>query len=222
MKNSSLRKGYKGWGMEGFIAKWYAKTTLKDLKEFKTLAKRIAENLQYGSNVLELAPGPGYLAIELAKLCNYKIVGMDISKTFVEIAQDKAKQAGVAIEFRQGNASNMPFDDETFDLIICRAAFKNFSEPVKALSEIYRVLNANGKALIIDLRRDVPKESINQYVRSLGLSWINSVIIELIFKYMLIKRAYIKEEFEEFILKTEFTKHNISKTLTGLEIWLEK
>ncbi|MGB7910962.1 MAG: class I SAM-dependent methyltransferase, partial [Desulfobaccales bacterium] len=135
---------------------------------------------------------------------------------------DKAKQAGVAIEFRQGNASNMPFDDETFDLIICRAAFKNFSEPVKALSEIYRVLNANGKALIIDLRRDVPKESINQYVRSLGLSWINSVIIELIFKYMLIKRAYIKEEFEEFILKTEFTKHNISKTLTGLEIWLEK
>ncbi len=170
MKNSSLRKGYKGWGMEGFIAKWYAKTTLKDLKEFKTLAKRIAENLQYGSNVLELAPGPGYLAIELAKLCNYKIVGMDISKTFVEIAQDKAKQAGVAIEFRQGNASNMPFDDETFDLIICRAAFKNFSEPVKALSEIYRVLNANGKALIIDLRRDVPKESLNQYVRSLGLS----------------------------------------------------
>ena len=52
MKNSSLRKGYKGWGMEGFIAKWYAKTTLKDLKEFKTLAKRIAENLQYESNVL--------------------------------------------------------------------------------------------------------------------------------------------------------------------------
>ena len=39
---------------------------------------------------------------------------------------------------------------------------------------------------------------------------------------MLIKRAYIKEEFEEFILKTEFTKHNISKILTGLEIWLEK
>ena len=110
---------------------------------------------------------------------------------------------------------------ETFDLIICRAAFKNFSEPVKALSEIYRVLNANGKALIIDLRRDVPKESINQYVRSLGLSWINSVIIELIFKYMLIKRAYIKEEFEEFILKTEFTKHNISKTFLSARYGLK-
>jgi len=89
MTNSSLRKGYKGWGMEGFIAKWYAKITLKDLKEFKTLAKRIAENLQDGSNVLELAPGPGYLAIELAKLGNYKIVGLDISKTFVEMRKIK-------------------------------------------------------------------------------------------------------------------------------------
>jgi len=59
-------------------------------------------------------------------------------------------------------------------------------------------------------------------VNSLGLSWINSVIIELIFKYILIKRAYIEEEFEEFVFKTEFTKHKISKTLTGLEIWLEK
>ncbi len=43
--------------MEGIIAKWYAKITLKDLEAFRALARRITEHLQDGNNVLELAPG---------------------------------------------------------------------------------------------------------------------------------------------------------------------
>jgi ubiquinone/menaquinone biosynthesis C-methylase UbiE len=84
--------------------------------------------------------------IELAKLGNYKIAGLDISKTFVEIAQKKAKEAGVNIEFSLGDGAHMPYDDETFNFIICRAAFKNFKEPIGVLNEMYRVLKENGKA----------------------------------------------------------------------------
>ena len=104
-------KGYKGMGMEGPIAKWYAKATHKDIEEFRTLARRMDERLKPGAKVLEVAPGPGYFAIELAKLGTYNITGLDISETFVEIARKNAREAGVEVDFRCGNASGMPFGD---------------------------------------------------------------------------------------------------------------
>ena len=91
------------------------------------------------SDVLEVAPGPGYFAVALAKLGSYHIVGLDISETFVKIATDNARAAGVDVEFRHGNASSMPFESGSFDFVYCRAAFKNFSEPIRAIEEMYRV-----------------------------------------------------------------------------------
>src|SRR5262249_40437064 len=145
-------KGYKGLGMEGFIARWYARNTAS--RDHRKSAERVAGRVARGDSILEVAPGPGYLAIELAKLGNYRVVGLDISQTFVEIARANATNAGVAVEFQQGNASNMPFPAASFDFIVCQAAFKNFSEPVQALAEMHRVLRPGGKALILDLRPD--------------------------------------------------------------------
>lgn len=70
-------------------------------------------------------------------------------------------QEAVEVNFRQGNASAMPFADNTFDLIFCRAAFKNFSQPVEAMNEMYRVLKPGARALIIDLRKDASMESLS-------------------------------------------------------------
>jgi len=64
---------------------------------------------------LRSSPGPRYLTIELAKLgiCN-KIIGLDISKDFVEIAQRNAKEAGVIEvgEFQRGNVADIHFPDK--------------------------------------------------------------------------------------------------------------
>jgi ubiquinone/menaquinone biosynthesis C-methylase UbiE len=172
--------------------------------------------------VLEVAPGPGYCAIELAKLGNYEIVGLDISKTFVEIASANAAKAGVRVDFRRGNVSDMPFGDETFDFVLCRAAFKNFTEPKRALHEMYRVLKPGGQALIIDLRRDASKKSIAQAVNGMNLGAVNRGITKLTFRFMLLKRAYTKREFEDLISETKFHGIEIREDLTGLEIWLTK
>src|SRR5215470_762312 len=99
------------------------------MPEFEALARRIAAEIPTNARVLEVAPGPGYFAIELAKLGPRQITGVDISPTFVEIAQRNAQEAGVSVDFRLGNASGMPFKSGSFDFILCRAAFKNFSEP---------------------------------------------------------------------------------------------
>ncbi|HTW24186.1 MAG TPA: methyltransferase domain-containing protein [Candidatus Baltobacteraceae bacterium] len=215
-------KGYKGMGMEGGIARWYAKTTRKDYAEFEKLAARLAEHLPAGASVLEVAPGPGYLSIELAKFGRYSVTGLDISETFVKIAQRNAAEAGVKIDFRRGNASAMPFADGAFDLIVCRAAFKNFSEPVKALAEMRRVLKPCGRAIIIDLRRDTPKKEIDAYVDNMHVGALNSAFIKLSFRVMLLKRAYTREEFEKFIVESGFTSYLIREENVGFEIALVK
>jgi ubiquinone/menaquinone biosynthesis C-methylase UbiE len=116
----------------------------------------------------------------------------------------------------------MPFDNDTFDFLLCRAAFKNFSEPKRALEEIYRVLRPGGQALIIDLRRDAAKESINQAVSDMNLSTMNGIITKLTFRFMLLKRAYTKGEFEELISQTKFRHVEIREDLIALEILLSK
>src|SRR5689334_19354414 len=60
-------KGYKGMGMEGRIAAWYARNTARDIPDFAALAQRVTATLPAGSRILEVAPGPGYLAIEIAR-----------------------------------------------------------------------------------------------------------------------------------------------------------
>lgn len=87
-------RGYRGLPLEGVIARWYAKTTLRDLGEFRRLAGELAGRLGPGSAVLEVAPGPGYLAIELARLGAFRIVGLDISRSFVRMAGENARRAG--------------------------------------------------------------------------------------------------------------------------------
>ena len=147
---------------------------------------------------------------------------MDISKTFVEIEKVNAKEAGVNAEFVHGDASDMPFDDETFDFIVCTSAFKNFTKPVMALNEMYRVLRPNGKALIIDLRHDASKKAINDEVENMDLNWINTFFTKLTFRTFLLKNAYTKEEIKEFVSHTDFKKCKIPESPIGFELWLEK
>ncbi len=208
--------------MEGAIAKWYVSLTKKSLEQFKTLARRVAAQIPADASVLEVAPGPGYFAIELAKLGNYRISGLDISTTFVEIARSNAAKANVHVDFHHGDAAHMPFGDETFDFILCSAAFKNFSEPKRALQEMNRVLKPGGKAMIIDLRRDASMESIREAVDGMHLGAVNGVITKLTFRFMLLKRAYTKSEFEEMASETEFHGVEIGESLMGLEILLSK
>jgi ubiquinone/menaquinone biosynthesis C-methylase UbiE len=218
----STAKPYKGVGMEGPVARWYASLTKKSLDDFRALAQRIAQQIPPGSSVLEVAPGPGYFAIELAKLGDYRIKGLDISETFVEIACANAAKANVAVDFRRGNASAMPFRDGKFDFLLCRAAFKNFSDPQGALEEMYRVLKPGGQALIIDLRRDASLESINQAVNQMSVGAVNGIITKLTFRFMLLKRAYTKNELELLISKTKFRDVAVREDLIGLEILLSK
>ncbi len=219
---TTAKKGYKGLGMEGVIARWYARMTGKERTEYRQSAERVAALRPGGGDVLEVAPGPGYLAIELATMGTYRIVGLDISHTFVRLATANAAKAGAAVTFQHGNASAMPFAADSFDLIVCRAAFKNFSEPVAALNEMYRVLRPGGKALIIDLRPDASPADIAAYVRHKRMGWLNALLTRWTFKHMLLKRAYSPEQFRQLAAQTPFPSCEIREEALGLEVLLTK
>src|SRR5262249_1507906 len=150
------------------------------------------------------------------------VVGLDISKTFVRTAAENARRAGVAVTFLRGNAAEMPFDPESFDFIVCRAAFKNFSEPVRALNEMYRVLKPGGKALIHDLRSDASAEAIGAEVDAMGLGRINSLITKLAFKHTLLNRAYSQEQLRSMDAAPPFTSWEARPDSNGLKVGLPK
>ena len=215
-------KPFKGAGMNGWIARWYARTRSNDMEDFRLRAKAVRQRLQPGSTLLEVAPGPGFFAIELAKLGDFTIIGLDISPTFVDIATQNARKTGMNIAFRQGNASAMPFPDSSFDFVYCSAAFKNFSEPIAALNEMYRVLRPGGQALIEDLRSDASLDEINSYIRRSGRKWFDAWMTQWTFRHMLMKRAYSEADFRRMAQQSAFARCDVSATGIGLEVHLLK
>jgi ubiquinone/menaquinone biosynthesis C-methylase UbiE len=218
---TSTVKAYRGMGMEGSVARWYDRTTRKDMPEMQALAVRIAAIVPPGGSVLEIAPGPGFLSIELAKR-GLQVRAVDISKTFVEIAQRNAAAEHVDARFELGNAAALPVPDASVDFVVCRAAFKNFAEPVKAMREMRRVLRPGGTAMLIDMRRDVPLPEVKRYIDKLGVGWLNRLFMMFVFRNMLIKRAYPIEEIRRMANEAGWANPRIDVSPIGFEAWTTK
>ena len=214
---------FKGPEMEGPIARWYARVrgTKSQLAAYREQARRLTDGLPDGTRVLEVAPGPGYLAIEMARLGGFHVTGLDISHTFVEIASDKALKAGVAVEFRQGDAARMPFESESFDLVVCQAAFKNFTLPGRALAEMHRVLRAGGTAVIQDMSKDATHADIEDEVRDMDLGRFSAFTTKATLE-MLKRRAYSSGQFERLVAESPFRTCEITTEGIGLQVQLKK
>jgi ubiquinone/menaquinone biosynthesis C-methylase UbiE len=218
---SFIRK-FKDLGITGSFTKWYDKNTRETrLNEMREYAKEVARYIKDGANVLEIAPGPGYMSIELAKMGNFNITGMDISPDFVEICKINAKRENVNVTFLEGNVSAMKFEENTFDFIFCSAAFKNFKKPVTALQEMYRVLKTGGIGLIVDMRRDITKQGLEEEVVKITKPGFERFWVKRTFKN-LAKYAYIKDEFIEMIKQTYFAKNEIKESGIGFFVYLYK
>jgi ubiquinone/menaquinone biosynthesis C-methylase UbiE len=217
----NTQKAYKGIGMEGFIATWYARNTGRERRRFEDAARLVAGRVPRGAAVLEVAPGPGYLAIELARR-GCAVTALDLSASFVRIARDNARAAGVPLDVRQGNAAAMPFADSAFDYVVCMAAFKNFADPVGALDEMYRVLKPGAQASILDLRKDASPEDIDAEVRSMHLSAVNARLTRWTFQTVLLKRAYTRADLEQMAAQSRFGRGDITEDGIGFELRLTR
>jgi ubiquinone/menaquinone biosynthesis C-methylase UbiE len=149
------------------------------------------------------------------------VTGLDISRTFVKVATENAREAGVTADFHQGDAAVMPFDADSFDLIVCQAAFKNFVHPGSALSEMYRVLRGGGTAVIQDMSSDATHADIEREVEAMQLGRVSSFTTKATLE-MLKRRAYSPASFERLAAESPFGTCTINTEGIGLEVRLEK
>jgi ubiquinone/menaquinone biosynthesis C-methylase UbiE len=213
---------FKGPEMEGPIARWYARVrgSESQLDMYRKQASQLTAGLADGARVLEVAPGPGFLAIEMARL-GLQVTGLDISRTFVEIASENARKAGATVEFRQGDVARMPFETGSFDLVVCQAAFKNITLPRSALAEMHRVLRAGGTAVIQDMSKDATHADIDHEVEGMDLGRIGAFTTRATLE-MLKRRAYTPAQFEHLAAESPFRTCEISTEGIGLEVRLKK
>lgn len=114
-------------------------------------AKAVSKN--HPKTILDLATGTADLAIALAKRNpQAHIIGTDISEKMLEIGQAKIAKEKLEnqIELRLGDATALPFEDNSFDTVTVAFGVRNFENMKQGLSEIHRVLKPNGQAFILE------------------------------------------------------------------------
>jgi len=107
------------------------------------------------SEILDVATGTCDLAISAAKLNPAGITGIDISEKMLEIARRKIEKKGLdrMIQLVRCESENICFEDESFDVSMVAFGVRNFSDPLKGLSEMRRVTRNGGLVLVLEFSR---------------------------------------------------------------------
>ena len=103
-----------------------------------------------GDRVLDLACGTGIVARRVAPLVGPqgKVVGLDISPAMLAVARSLAPPDGAGVEWHEGSGTEMPFQDASFDLVLCQQGLQFFPDHQAGLNEIRRVLAPGGQAVV--------------------------------------------------------------------------
>ena len=110
--------------------------------------------VQAGSRVLDVAAGTGDSALMAAARVGPKghVLAADASAAMLGVGAEAARQAGLTnVETRVMDAENLELDPDSFDAVICRNALMLFPHPVKALTEMRRVVRPGGTVAVIVL-----------------------------------------------------------------------
>jgi ubiquinone/menaquinone biosynthesis C-methylase UbiE len=103
-----------------------------------------------GERVLDVGCGTGIVAREIASRLGATgaVTGIDPSTNMLAVARAAAAREGLTIEWREGNAEQLPFHDGAFDLVLCQFALMFVADKAAALSEMRRVVTESGRVLI--------------------------------------------------------------------------
>ncbi len=112
---------------------------------------RIVKRLK-PATILDIATGTGDLAILAAKAGPEKIIGVDLSASMLEVGKEKVfyKKLSGLIDMQIGDAENLDFEDDSFDLAMVAYGVRNFENLEKGLREIYRVLKPGGAFVVLE------------------------------------------------------------------------
>jgi len=135
-----------------------------------------------GGSILDVGTGPGWLLVRLHQESpGLRLTGLDASASMVARARRNIAKAGLSgvIEIEEGNASHMPFSDNSFDTVVSTGSIHHWKDPTAGLNEVYRVLKPEGYALMYDVASDTPSSVLKETAYEFGrlkvlLFWLHS------------------------------------------------
>ena len=112
----------------------------------KKMIKAILSINQNPNLILDVATGTGDVAVMAAKYTKAKITAIDISENMLEIAKKKIKKYKLTnqIKIQFGDSENLPFKNNSYDVITVGFGIRNLENREQGIKEIYRILKANG------------------------------------------------------------------------------
>lgn len=128
-------------------------------RQYAPVLNRIQE-LRF-SNLLDVGCGTGELLKQLAaEHTDAHFTGVDLSEKMLDVAKGKLDETvGLVL----GDSEALPFDADSFDLVICNDSFHHYPHPQKAISEFWRVLKEGGALLISDYWKPFPVRQIMNF-----------------------------------------------------------
>lgn len=118
---------------------------------YQVLVQQIVDDYGIKKGVcLDIGCGGGQMLIDMARITELELVGLDIEPEIIEVAKENVSEAGFKerIRFVMGDVHNMPLPDNFADLIISRGSIPFWRDRVRAFKEIYRVLKPGGVTFI--------------------------------------------------------------------------
>lgn len=153
------------------------------------------------NNILDCCTGTGDIALILkTKFPDSKITGIDVSPKMLELAKQKVKN----VKFIEGSCTDLPFEDNSFDLVTIFFGLRNIGDYEKAISEIYRILKPGGEILYLDFG----KSKYTVTIFNIIVNIVAKIFFQDIYPYRYLLKS--KEEFMvEYDLVNEFRQKNI-------------
>ncbi len=114
-------------------------------------------DVQPGARLLDVGCGAGNDVQDLARLVgpSGRVVGIDSSATMLQQARTRTADAHLPVEFLQGDAYQLPFEDNTFDSCLSSRVFKHLTSPERALSEMVRVARPGARIVVAEADFDL-------------------------------------------------------------------
>ncbi|MCD6561386.1 MAG: methyltransferase domain-containing protein [Deltaproteobacteria bacterium] len=193
------------------VAKWTGMAAA--LRVRKTLGPAIRQ----GMKVLDVGTGPGIIPIHLKRSYPYaSLIGLDISLKMIKTASHHNRKLHRPLDLLVGDGQRLPFKSGSLNIIISFFALHHMEHPEKLLMEADRVLKPDGRLLIIDFRRDMPK----------ALFMLLDTIWQLFFLCSSGRRgfhdsvpsAWLPDEIESILVKNNLNRFRVDTTKT--ELWI--
>jgi len=130
-----------------------------------------------GERILEIGPGVGYYTLDMAKWVGVegKIEIFDLQQEFLDHTIRRAGERGLAnIVPTRGDATDLPYEDDSIDAVVLTAVLGEIPDPVAALRQIKRVLKPSGRLVVGELFGDphfTTQAALKRQAAEAGLSW---------------------------------------------------